>query len=54
MGLAIFWIICAVITSSIAQGKGRDGMAWFFIGLFTGLIGVFLSVCVGSVGSAKK
>lgn len=43
MSLAIFWIVCAIATSFIASSKGRDGASWFFIGLFTGILG--LAIC---------
>lgn len=45
MSLAIFWIVCAIATSFIASSKGHDGTSWFFIGLFTGILGVGLAIC---------
>ena len=54
MSLAIFWIVCAVATSYVASSKGRDGTAWFFIGLFTGILGVGLAVCCNQKAKGKS
>jgi len=34
--------ICGVITCAIASHKGRSAVGWFFVGFFTGLIGLIL------------
>ena len=44
--LAVQLIIMSVfglITATIGSKKGRSGIGWFFVGFFTGLIGVIRS-----------
>jgi hypothetical protein len=48
--LSIMGIICA----SIASSKGRSGVGWFFIGFFTGLIGLIVVLVVGNLNDEKR
>ena len=34
------WVLCGVACAFIASSKGRSGVAWFFIGCLTGIIGL--------------
>ncbi len=43
----LFAIICAVIASV----KRRSGVAWFFIGLITGILGLIIICCLGRADS---
>ena len=38
----ILWIACAFACAYIADKKNRNKMAWFFIGLLTGLLGLIV------------
>jgi hypothetical protein len=35
-GYAVGWFTLALINAGLAQGKGRSGLIWFFISVFTG------------------
>jgi hypothetical protein len=53
----MFWIgclICGVITSSIANSKGRSGIGWFFAGFFFGLIGLIICCCLSNLNEENK
>jgi hypothetical protein len=41
-GHGIGWGTLALINAGLAQGKGRSGLAWFFISLFLGPVATFL------------
>lgn len=41
-GYGIGWGTLALINAGLAQGKGRSGLAWFFISLFLGPVATFL------------
>jgi len=41
-GYGIGWGTLALINAGLAQGKGRSGLAWFFISVFLGPIATFL------------
>ena len=32
----LLWVFCDVIAAAIASAKGRNGVGWFFLGLFLG------------------
>jgi hypothetical protein len=44
--MLIFCIIFGIICAAIASGKGRSGVAWFFIGALIGLIGLIIILCL--------
>jgi hypothetical protein len=35
-GAVVFWLFCAVVSASIAVGRGRSGFGWFLLGLLFG------------------
>lgn len=41
--LGILWLICGVISGSIAANKGASFSAFFFIGLILGVIGIIIA-----------
>ena len=41
---AVGWGTLALINAGLAQGKNRDGLAWFFLSLLLGPIATFLLV----------
>jgi hypothetical protein len=41
-GYGIGWGTLALINAGLAQGKGRSGLAWFFVSLFLGPVATFL------------
>ena len=43
-GYGIGWGTLALINAGLAQGKGRSGLAWFFVSLLLGPIATFLIV----------
>jgi hypothetical protein len=43
-GYGIVWGTLALINAGLAQGKGRSGLAWFFVSLFLGPITTFVIV----------
>jgi Na+/melibiose symporter-like transporter len=45
----IILFIFAIITAAIASSKGRTPVGWFFIGFFTGLIGLILVLCMSNL-----
>ena len=38
--LIIYSIICGILCAYVANEKNREGLSWFFIGLFTGILGL--------------
>ncbi len=38
----ILWVCLGLLTSYFAQQRGRNPTAWFFIGMFFGLLGLLL------------
>ncbi|MHC4644791.1 MAG: DUF4339 domain-containing protein [Planctomycetota bacterium] len=46
----IFGVICALI----AHHKGRNPIGWFFIGFFTGIIGIIISLVVPNLKEAEQ
>lgn len=46
---AIGWGTLTLINAGLAQGKGRIGLAWFFISIFLGPIATFLIVVLSPV-----
>ena len=38
----IIWIVCAFICAYIADKKNRNKVAWFIIGLLTGVLGLIV------------
>ncbi len=43
IGFPILW---GTLCSKNAKKKGRNGVAWFFVGFFLGIIGLVISLCV--------
>jgi hypothetical protein len=43
-GYGIGWGTLALINAGLAQGKGRSGLAWFFVSLFLGPIATLVIV----------
>ena len=55
--LAVQLIIMSVfglITATIGSKKGRSGIGWFFVGFFTGLIGLIISLVVSDLGAENS
>lgn len=55
-GLVVLLIggaVCGIIAACIASAKGRSGVAWFFAGLFTGIIGVIIVALKPSRGNCE-
>ncbi len=46
--ILIVRLVFAVITACIASHKGRNVVGWFFIGLFTELIGLIIILCLSN------
>ncbi|MCC5831911.1 MAG: DUF4339 domain-containing protein [Chlamydiales bacterium] len=42
--LLLFWVFFGCIASYLAKRRGRNPLAWFFLGLFLGILGVLLVV----------
>ena len=42
-------IVFGAITAAIASHKGRNVVGWFFIGFFTGCIGLIIVLCLSNV-----
>lgn len=42
----VFGLVFATICAAIASGRGRSGVAWFFIGMFTGCIGLIVLLAI--------
>lgn len=46
MGWIIFWVLCGLVSASVASGKGRSGFAWFLIGALLGPFGIIISLII--------
>lgn len=44
LGGFFIWLLCAVIASAAASGRGLNGCLWFAIGFFLGPFGVLLAL----------
>ena len=44
MEYIIIWFVCGVISAFIADGKGRSGCSWFFVGVLLGPLGIILAL----------
>ena len=44
------WGTLTLINAGLAQGKGRSGLAWWFVSLFIGPIATFLIVVLPPAG----
>jgi uncharacterized membrane protein YeiH len=44
--IGIIMLIFAISTAIVASKKGRNGFGWFFIGLFTGIVGLAISLAI--------
>lgn len=42
----VFWFVCGLLSAYVASQKNRSGVAWFFIGLLCGPIGLIAIVGV--------
>ena len=51
MGLLIGGIICGIICSRIANSKGRNGTAWFFLGI---MFGVFAIIFISFLSNERE
>ena len=40
-------VLCAGLTAFIAHSKDRRPLVWFFVGLFTGPLGVIIMLMLG-------
>ncbi|MES2449278.1 MAG: SHOCT domain-containing protein [Pseudomonadota bacterium] len=43
-----FGLLCGAVCGAIASTKGRDGMGWFFLGLFFGPLAVLVVAAVSN------
>jgi hypothetical protein len=50
---AIGWGTLTLINAGLAQGKGRSGLAWFFLSIFLGPFATFLIVVLSPVEREK-
>lgn len=50
----IIAIAIGMITSHFAQQRGRDRTAWFFIGMFLGIIGLILLFVLPSINEEEQ
>ena len=48
------WGTLTLINAGLAQGKGRSGLAWWFISLFLGPIATFLIVILEPVQATPR
>ena len=48
------WGTLTLINAGLAQGKGRSGLAWWFISLFLGPIATFLIVILEPVHATPR
>ena len=46
MELLLFWGLFGVVAAVVASNKGNSGVAWFFVGVLLGPIGLILSLVV--------
>lgn len=46
---AVGWFTLTLINAGLAQGKGRSGLAWWFISLFLGPLATLLIVLLDPV-----
>ena len=46
MELLLFWVLFGVVAAVVASNKGNSGVAWFFVGVLLGPIGLILSLVV--------
>ena len=46
MELLLFWALCGVVAAVVASNRGNSGVAWFFVGVLLGPIGLILSLVV--------
>jgi hypothetical protein len=44
VGYVVGWGTLALINAGLAQGKGRSGLAWFFVSLLLGPLATFFIV----------
>ena len=42
MAALVIGVICGIIATAIASSKNRSPVGWFFIGFFTGIIGIII------------
>ena len=42
----LIWILCGIACAVIAGSKGRSGIAWFFVGILLGPIGVVVALVI--------
>lgn len=44
LNLILFWVFFGCVASYLAKRRGRNPLAWFFLGLFLGVLGILLVV----------
>ena len=54
MEWVVIWIICGIICTVVAQGKGRDGCGWFALGILLGPLGIILALVVSADHKAQE
>lgn len=48
------WGTLTLINAGLAQGKGRSGLAWWFVSLFIGPVATFLIVVLPAVEPPRR
>lgn len=51
--LAITWLLCGVLSGTVASGKGRGWWRWFFLGSLVGPLGLVASLVVSPLSSSS-
>ena len=46
LGVFVVILLFAIFTAVVAGKKGRNAFGWFFIGLFTGLVGLAIALAM--------
>lgn len=47
--LIFLWLAAAVLTAIAANARGRSAIAWFFIGLLSGFLGLIAVLVMGKI-----
>jgi hypothetical protein len=46
LGILVLLLLFAIFTAVVAGKKGRNAFGWFFIGLFTGIVGLAIALAI--------
>ncbi len=46
LGILLLLLVFAIATAVVAGKKGRSAFGWFFIGLFTGILGLAIALAM--------